>query len=195
MPTDPSDEITMQNETEATDSLLLPSVALRPAHLVTAQMTIGLHRRSESPLTATQEWIGFEVANIKFLVPHAQVNEISEMLPIFRLPNTGHWLFGLINLHGNLVPLFDLASLAGGSYYTKSRPMLLVLGRGDATAAIMINGIPTRKRFGALNRTPLPAFPEAIRDYISNAYSEKEQVWLEFDHIRFFEMMARKISS
>ena len=56
------------------------------------------------------------------------------------------------------------------------------------------DGIPNRKRFGALNRTPLPAFPETIRDYISNAYAEEEQVWLELDHIRFFEMMARRIS-
>jgi twitching motility protein PilI len=185
----------MQIESDSADSLLPPSVALHPPRPATAQMTIGLHRRAENSHAATQEWIGFEVANIKFLVPHAQVNEISEMLPVFRLPNTGQWLLGLVNLHGNLVPLFDLASLAGGTHGSKLKSMLLVLGRGDATAAIMVNGIPTRKRFGVLHRTPLPAFPEAIRDYISTAYAEKEQVWLEFDHVRFFEMMARRISS
>ena len=184
----------MQNEINSADSLLAPSVALHPARSAGAHMTIGLHRRYGAPLAAAQEWIGFEVANIKFLVPHAQVSEISEMPPVFRLPNTGRWLLGLVNLHGNLVPLFDLASLVGGTCDTKLKTMLLVLGRGDAIAAIVVNGIPNRKRFGASNRTPLPAFPEAIRDYISNAYAEEDQVWLELDHVRFFEMMARRIS-
>jgi twitching motility protein PilI len=185
----------MQNEINSADSLLAPSMALQPTRSAAAHMTIALHRRYGTPLAATQEWIGFEVANIKFLVPHAQVSEISEMPPIFRLPNTGRWLLGLVNLHGNLVPLFDLASLVGGICDTKLKTMLLVLGRGDAIAAIVVNGIPNRKRFGALNRTPLPAFPETIRDYISNAYAEEDQVWLELDHVRFFKMMARRISS
>lgn len=184
----------MQNEFNSADSLLAPSVALHPARSARALMTIGLNRRYGAHLAAAQEWIGFEVDNIKFLVPHAQVSEISEMPPVFRLPNTGHWLLGLVNLHGNLVPVFDLASLVGGTHDTKSKTMLLVLGRGDAIAAIVVNGIPNRKRFGTSNRIPLPAFPDAIRDYISNAYAEEDQVWLELDHVRFFEMMARRIS-
>ena len=125
----------MQNEINSADSLLAPSVALHPARTAGELMTIGLPRRYAAPLAAThnaaQEWIGFEVQNIKFLVPHAHVNEISEMLPVFRLPNTGRWLLGLVNLHGNLVPVFDLASLVGGTCDTKSKTMLLVLGRGD----------------------------------------------------------------
>lgn len=181
----------MQNEINSADSLLAPSVALHPAR--TAGV-LGIPQRHGAPLAAAQEWIDFEVANIKFLVPHTQVNEISEMPPVFRLPNTGRWLCGLVNLHGNLVPVFDLASLVGGICNTKSKTMLLVLGRGDAIAAIVINGIPNRKRFGISNRTALPVIPESIRDYISNAYAEKEQVWLELDHVRFFEMMAHKIS-
>ncbi|RFC36828.1 MAG: Chemotaxis signal transduction protein [Candidatus Nitrotoga sp. SPKER] len=184
----------MQNEINSADSLLAPSVALHPTHTAGALMTIGLHRRYGTPLATAQEWIGFEVANIKFLVPHAQVNEISEMPPVFRLPNTGRSLFGLVNLHGNLVPVFDLASLINGACNTKSKTMLLVLGRDDAIAAIVVNGIPNRKRFGTSDRTALPAFPESIRDYISNAYAEEKQVWLELDHVRFFEMMAYKIS-
>ncbi|MEO6421606.1 MAG: chemotaxis protein CheW [Candidatus Nitrotoga sp.] len=174
--------------------MLAPSVALNPARSAGTLMTIGLNRRIGAELAVAQEWISFEVANIKFLVPHTQVNEISEKPPIFRLPNTGRWLIGLVNLHGNLVPVFDLASLVDVTCNYKSKTMLLVLGRGDAIAALVVNGIPNRKRFGASNRTPLPAFPDAIRDYISNAYAEEDQVWLELDHVRFFEMMARRIS-
>lgn len=157
-------------------------------------MTIGPHRQYKATIATVQEWIGFEIANIKFLVPHAQVNEISEMPPIFRLPNTSRWLLGLVNLHGNLVPVFDLASLIGGASNTKSKTMLLVLGRGDAIAAIVVNGIPNRKRFGTSNRTSLPGFPGSIRDYISNAYAEEEQLWLELDYARLFEMMSHRIS-
>jgi twitching motility protein PilI len=187
----------MQNEINSADSLLAPSVALHPARTAGKLMAIGLPRQYAAPLAATQnaaqEWIGFDVANIKFLVPHAHVSEISEMLPVFRLPNTGRWLLGLVNLHGNLVPVFDLASLVGGTCDTKSKTMLLVLGRGESIAAIVVNGIPNRKRFDASNRTPLPAFPAAIRDYVSNAYAEEATVWLELYHTRFFEMMARRI--
>ena len=125
----------MQNEINSADSLLAPSVALHPARTAGELMAIGLPRQYGAPLAtaqnAAQEWIGFDVANIKFLVPHAHVSEISEMLPIFRIPNTGRWLLGLVNLHGNLVPVFDLASLVGGACGTKSKTMLLVLGRGE----------------------------------------------------------------
>lgn len=122
----------MRNKINSADSLLAPSVALRPARMAGARMTIGSHRKHGAFFAAAQEWIGFEVSNIKFLVQHAQVNEISEMEPVFRLPNTGRWLLGLVNLHGNLVPVFDLASLVGGTFDTKSKTMLLVLGRGES---------------------------------------------------------------
>lgn len=137
---------------------------------------------------------GFRIGSLALLTGYDQASELTEMTEIFRVPNTAHWFSGLANLHGNLVPVFDLAAYLGIPHGTGQKPMMLVWGRGDDAAAIVINGLPVRLELTDANRLELPAVAEALVDFVSAGYEHAGEVWLEFEYGRFFEAAAQKIS-
>lgn len=137
---------------------------------------------------------GFRIGSLALLTGYDQASELTEMTEIFRVPNTAHWFSGLANLHGNLVPVFDLAAYLGIPHGAGQKPMMLVWGRGDEAAAIVINGLPVRMALTDANRLELPAVAEALADFVSAGYEHGGEVWLEFEHRRFFEAAALKVS-
>lgn len=137
---------------------------------------------------------GFRIGSLALLTGYDQASELTEMTEVFRVPNTAHWLSGLTNLHGNMVPVFDLAAYLGIPHGTGQKPMMLVWGRGDEAAAIVINGLPVRMELTDANRLELPAVAEALADFVSAGYEQGGEVWLEFEHRRFFEAAALKVS-
>lgn len=137
---------------------------------------------------------GFRIGSLALLTGYDQASELTEMAEVFRIPNTSHWFSGMANLHGNLVPVFDLAAYLGIPHATGQKPMMLVWGRGDEAAAIVINGLPVRIELTDVNRLEQPAVAEALADFVSAGYEHAGEVWLEFEHQRFFETAAMKVS-
>ncbi|NTU56185.1 MAG: hypothetical protein HGA79_08040, partial [Anaerolineales bacterium] len=54
-----------------------------------------------------------KMGNITSLIRYENGSELSDMPAIYRLPNAPDWFAGVANLHGLLVPVFDLASYLG----------------------------------------------------------------------------------
>ena len=63
--------------------------------------------------------------------------ELIELPQCYDLPNSSTWFSGLVNLRGNLVPVFDLKSLLGGTGPAGDREMLLVIGSGETVAGLV----------------------------------------------------------
>ena len=54
---------------------------------------------------------GYRTGSMRFLVPEGTVSELLEQLAkIYHLPNAPRWVVGLINMHGNVIPVVDVAS-------------------------------------------------------------------------------------
>jgi chemotaxis signal transduction protein len=53
----------------------------------------------------------FRIGQVRLLAPFATASELVEMPPVYPLPRMPANLLGLVNLHGRIVPLFDLAAL------------------------------------------------------------------------------------
>jgi len=176
--------------TNGNDELIAPSSALGGSFVLPEEQRNQKHgRRAQA-----EARLGFNVGNLHFLVAFDSASELSEMVPVFALPNTAAWFQGLANLHGNLVPVFDLARLLATGRDPKAVSMLLVLGQREAAAAIVVDGLPRRLRLDSAAKVDLPALPEAIRDYIRGAYLHENEIWLEFDHGRFFPATAARLS-
>ena len=137
---------------------------------------------------------GFRIGSLALLTGYDQASELTEMAEIFRVPNTAHWFLGLANLHGNLVPLFDLAAYLGIARGAEQKPMMLVWGRGEEAAAVVIDGLPARLRLADADRLEFPAVAEALADFVSAGFDHAGEVWLEFEHRRFFEDAAQRVS-
>jgi twitching motility protein PilI len=137
---------------------------------------------------------GYRIGNVCLLTGYDTASELTEMLPMFRLPGTAGWVRGVVNLHGNVVPVFDLADLLNVQHVedpkTGIKPMLLVLGHSDSAAAVIIDGLPERRRFDDADRVEMGVVPPRLQGYVSRAFASGGDIWLDFEHGRFFDDMV-----
>ena len=174
---------------EPAGALLPPSVAL--AHRSQHQRTALRGTSNVESLIVRQ---AYRIGPLRLLAAFGEASELSEMVPCYRLPNTAPWFTGFANLHGSLVPVFDIAPYMGIARDTKSTPFLLVFGKGDGAAAVIVDGVPKRLRMTESERADLPALPTALEDFVPLAYLQDGTVWLEFDHRRFIGALAQQLA-
>ncbi len=143
---------------------------------------------------ATIRRLGFQVSNLGLLIGQQATSELTDIIEVCPIPFTAAWLLGLINLRGNLVPVFDLHKLLQFEKQSQKKPMLLILGQGEEAGAIVIDDLPRHITFtdnDKLNR--LPPLPTLIQPYASIGYEKNGQLWFNFDHLGFFESLATKV--
>ena len=169
----------------------------------------GLHHTARIEFSGVVQKQGYRIGNLGFLTGYDTASELSEMLPIFPLPGTSRWVRGLINLHGNIVPVFDFAVMLGIEQMQRGN-MLLILGHADARAAVLIDGMPERKRLTAADQLDNAVLPSELSNYVRAVYAPAQTAadailprdatradigfWMDFDHARFFDdMMPRML--
>ncbi|MFO1372410.1 MAG: chemotaxis protein CheW [Candidatus Competibacteraceae bacterium] len=150
-----------------------------------------------SRVTATQAQqtrYGFRVGNLGLLIGPTTMSEVMEPLPVYPIPLTPPWLLGLVNLRGNLVPLFELKQLLELTGEPRGKPMLLVLDRGEYAVGMLIDGLP---QIPALDRplSRLPPLPTVLQPHAVRAYIHAGTVWVEFDHQGFFQAAAARLAT
>jgi twitching motility protein PilI len=144
---------------------------------------------------------GYRVGDLRILAKFDATSELSVMPPIYRLPGAPDGVKGLANLHGNVVPVFELARWFNVTHDPKATPMLLVLGYGDEAIGVIIDGLPVRKRFSPNDAVSVDLGHPRMARFSTAAYSEQGNqsdqytVWMEFDHQRFFETFARRFAA
>jgi purine-binding chemotaxis protein CheW len=104
------------------------------------------------------------------------------MPPVFPLPRMPANLLGLVNLHGRIVPLFDLAALFETQHLAQEKRMLLVIGHGNDAAGIVIDGLPRRMVFLPGARIIAPELPAAAAAAVRATYTSGTEAWFEFDY-------------
>lgn len=178
----------VQNEVEDNRRLLMPSVALR-AFDPKQRALIGFKSSFRQRVR-----YGFRIDSLGFLIEANTVSEVVEEPTVYPIPQTPSWLVGLINLRGNLVPVFDLrlslrlGNAAQGKYY------LLLLGEGEDMVSFFVENLPqpVNTAHKLVHPPPLPA---ALRGYTTDVYSSDKIIWVEFDHRGFFQSLAAAASA
>lgn len=129
---------------------------------------------------------GFRMGELGLLINPNAGSEVLDMTQVATLPNAPPGFLGLINLRGNLVPLYELRIVLG----IDARPAgtttrILVFGQGEQAVGVVIDGYP--QALTALNPLPhFPALPDALQQHVSAGYVQDDVVWLEFEHSTFF---------
>lgn len=137
---------------------------------------------------------GFRIGGLRLMIPYEHGSELIEMPPVYRLPNSPTWFVGMANLHGGLVPVFDLAERFSVEHNAALTPMLLVLGHGDDKAGLVIDGLPERLRPTHADRIEGPALHEALVDCVSGAYWFADQDWMEFNYAALFDRLVLELA-
>lgn len=132
---------------------------------------------------------GFLVGNVRLLIGRGTPSEIPERADVYPLPGLPLWFRGLLNLRGNLVPVFDVARLLEDREEPAQDQHVLILDQGDAAAGLLIEGYP--RAVGGLRALPqLPPVPRALEGHAVEAYADGDRVWVELDHKSFFHSLA-----
>lgn len=138
---------------------------------------------------------GFKVGAYNILIDSNTLCEVVQSAQIYRIPNTHSWVLGVINLRGNLVPVFDFMKRLDQTAMQLEDKRLLVLDQDERAIGIYIDGLPRALEIDPENpeqRAAIPTdLPESIRNHVSFAWHAAERVWLDINHREMFaELLA-----
>ena len=124
---------------------------------------------------------GFCIGSLNLMIGYADGSELTELPAVYRLPSAPQWLLGMANLHGMLIPVFDLARQFGIDRDAPAKPMLLVLAHGADSTGILIDGLPERLRWDASDIADVATVPEALAAVVQQAVLIGERLWFDLD--------------
>lgn len=138
---------------------------------------------------------GYRIGALRILSKYDASSELAPMPTIYRLPGAPDGVKGLANMHGNVVPVFELTRWFGVEHSTEVQQMLLVLGHGEGAVGVVIDGLPARKRFTPADEVAVAMGHPRMARFAKAAYRDADGIWMEFDDRRFFETFARRFAN
>ena len=132
----------------------------------------------------------FRIGHMRLVAPFATASELVEMPNVYPLPRMPDNLLGLVNLHGRIVPLFDLANLFETTHLPREKRMLLVIGHGNDGAGIVIDGLPRRIVFSPDDQIIPPALPAGAAAAVTATYLQGKDAWFEFNYLQLLDHLV-----
>ncbi len=134
----------------------------------------------------------FILGEIGFLLPNNMVSEVVQDLPLCQLPHVPRWLWGMANLRGNILPMFDLRDLFGYGQSDPRRYKLLVINIGSEMVGIVIEALPAREFFTAEEKlTGQPLLPDPLKIFARTCYKKNDRIWVDWSIEEFFTSLSR----
>ena len=134
---------------------------------------------------------GFKIDNLGVLLESQMMSELLTSLPVCSLPNTNQALYGMANLRGNIIPVFDLRFLFGMP--ESEYKYFLVIGSGEHSVAVLLDEVPIQVDVGEQEKlNALPPIPSVLRPHVTDAYYS-DGLWVGCDLMRFFESLSEHI--
>ncbi len=109
---------------------------------------------------ALQAREAFHIGGLPLMIRYEHGSELTDLPAVHQVPNAPDWFMGMTNLHGALLPVFDLAGYLGLQAPRQRKPLMLVLGHGAQAAGVLVDDLPRRLRFDEPQRladAPVPA--------------------------------------
>lgn len=168
------------SQTAAIDEWLSPSAALNRLDLDEGELALESSSEREAA-ERTELRHGVKIGTFSILLPSDTVSEVVKGATIYPIPKTAEWVKGLINLRGNLVPVFDLAEHFDADEETSESTQILAVGKAEQAIALIVDGIPKLASTDhPISYSTLP-LPEGIRNHVQGAFMEDDNMWLELD--------------
>ncbi len=130
------------------------------------------------------DWIGigFAINGIPLL---AKMDDVSEILPVpetIRVPGVTHWVVGLANIRGNLMPILDM----NGYLYAKPSSIrresrILVINKQGVVAGLLVDEVYGLRRFKPEeHRQEENEDTGSLGDYLGGIFIDQVRRWNVF---------------
>ena len=134
---------------------------------------------------------GIRIGSVGFFISTAVYCEVLDKIQVNTLPNIHPWISGILNLRGNLVPLFDLLTVFEQPVDNKKR-RLFAIDRGEKAVALWIDGFPEIKDKATFKPLKiLPTLPPIVQRFVTDGYEHDGQVWLDIKFEDLFKALGR----
>ncbi len=140
--------------------------------------------------------LAFRIGEIGLMIRSEDGSELTDVPFLHHLPNTPRWLLGMVNLHGRLLPVFDLLSyfnLERGE--RNEKPMLLVLGHDTDAAGVIIDGLPRRIRWTRRQEGGMDTAHKVLRPHIETACVIEREVWFDLNTASFLAAIEQDLAA
>ena len=135
---------------------------------------------------------GYRTGSMRFLVPEGMVSELLHSSKIYHLPNAPRWVVGLINMHGNVIPVMDVASYVGDEISHLNKSKILAIGQNETAIGILIDGLPEAIKESEIVTTGMSGVPEILDGYVKAGLYSDGYNWYEFEVYKLFQRIASK---
>ncbi|MBN2477205.1 MAG: purine-binding chemotaxis protein CheW [Pirellulales bacterium] len=142
-----------------------------------------LQDRGDSEMAGTMQLVSFHLAEETFGVAITKVREIILMCDITRVPQTPHYVKGLINLRNSVIPVIDLRALFGlpeSDQAGESR--IMVMQVGNRTVGIVVDAVDEVLRISQNQIAPPPPTVASLgNEYLNGLVKLEEQLLILLD--------------
>ncbi|MDX1588398.1 MAG: chemotaxis protein CheW [Oleiphilaceae bacterium] len=134
--------------------------------------------------------IGFTLAGEHYVAPMGEVVEILHVPRFTQVPGVRHFMLGVANVRGRLLPVVDLADFFGLPHGKRSlrERRILVIEHGELFSGLVVDAVLGMQYFAVDSFTPTPGKDnEAIRPFLQGAYHRGEETWKVFSTVELSE--------
>lgn len=123
--------------------------------------------------------IGFRIAQENLLIPLTEAREVfivpSQISPV---PRAQPWVFGIANLRGELLPLFDLKYfLYGEATKVNKRSRIVVTNNSQLYAGLLLDEVFGLKHFQHEPKSESAISDTPISPFITGSISQQDMHW------------------
>ncbi|MEM1313484.1 MAG: chemotaxis protein CheW [Pseudomonadota bacterium] len=105
-----------------------------------------------------KQYVTFMVGNRAYGVDIVAVREIKQWSPTTALPNQPHYMRGVLNLRGTIVPVHDLRARFGGSETEATENhVVVIVWIGEQTVGVLVDAVSDIIAVQAEDIRPVPA--------------------------------------
>lgn len=160
---------------------LTPYLALVDIAKRAKAQTQGLPARQE--IKPYWTGIGFSVLGQRFVAAMEDVVELLEVPQYTFIPGAQHWVRGVANVRGRLLPLFDLAAFFGGHLTSpRQRRRVLVLEQDKLYAGLIVDELHGMQHLALeYGQMPPEDLAEPFAPMVSGQFVLQQDRWLVFD--------------
>ncbi|MDI6705996.1 MAG: chemotaxis protein CheW [Bacillota bacterium] len=155
---------------------------LEPSKLISADEyglisgTAGIHEQAgeeksiERQLMDEEQLVTFKIDMEEYGVKITDVQEINRMTEVTRIPRAPHYIEGIVNLRGNIIPALDLRKLFGLSEKQKTdATRIIIVDLNGKKTGIVVDSVSEVLRF---EKTLIEPPPDILSSGIDSDYVE-----------------------
>ncbi len=144
-----------------------------------------------SPSEAVEYWrgVGFILAGKRYVATMSDVGEILTSPKLTPVPGVKHWVQGVANVRGRLVPIMDLASFLGGRVSSQRTQRTLIIEKGDLLNGLIVDAVLGMQHFpmDSIQEPSSADVADKATPFISGVFQRDGEQWPIFS----FDALAK----